>query len=52
MTMTIQKLAFEASSYFEGAKRPDGTDYRRLKKERPEWVHDQSGGDSGEEDEE
>lgn len=39
-TMTVQELASEAYSCFETAKRPDGSEFTRVKDGSPEWVTD------------
>lgn len=42
-TATVESLAEEAASYFEGATRGEGDEaqsFRRLKSDRPEWVYD------------
>lgn len=38
MTTTIQEVAGEAAGWFEGATRPDGSSFRRVKDGAPEWV--------------
>lgn len=38
--MTTQQLAAELGAAFEGATRPDGSTYRRLRDGSPEWMTD------------